>query len=904
MPDWRSYVQERLPRLGLRPEREAEVVEELAQQLEQAYADARAQGQDDDEAIAAANAQISDWTKLAQEIRLAEEPVAGRLPEPLRGSLHERPALGRRTANMWADLWQDARYGVRTLRKSLGFTLVAVLTLALGIGANAAIFSVVNAVLLRPLPYPEAEQLVYIVESNLEKGWASFDVSPPNFVDWRKQSESFTEMFAVDTEPYSYTGGELPEQLPGLRVTEGFFDVLRVHPALGRGFLATEFQPGRERVVLLSYSLWQRLFAGRPNVLGQTMPLNGEVYTIVGVMPPDFRFGGRSTGLWAPLVFNAGELSRRGAHFLVVFGRLRGGRTLEQAQAEMDQIAERLRSEYPNTNRGWGVSIRRVHDAAVAGVRKALLVLLGAAGLVLLIACVNVANMQLTRATTRVREVAIRTAMGASRLRLLQQLLVESVLLAVVGGGMGLLLAYWGVDAVLALSPDLLPRQSEIAVDAPVLVFALLLSLAVGAVFGLAPAWLASRTNSWAALKEGSPTGAVAGRRRLRSLMVVTEISLALMLLVGSGLFVRSFSRLTSVPPGFRTDHALTMSVTLPRTKYPEPKQMAAFFERLHERLATLPGVDSVAMTSLLPLGGDDDEIYSFQVEGQPEDPNRESPSALYYVVTPGYLHTMGIPLLSGRDFTAQDTDQSTRVCIINDVMARQLFTGRDPVGQRIRLGRNTDSVREIVGVAASVKHYGLMDRPTFQLYELLPQRPRREMTILLRTSVEPTSLAGTMGRALRDVDPEQPAVFVRTLEELQWNSMALPRFRTLLLGLFAGLALVLASVGLYGVMAYSVAQRTREIGLRMALGAQPGDVLRMVVREGMVLVVLGVAIGLAGALGSSRVLASLLFEISPWDAATLSAVTAGLALVALLACYLPARRAAQMDPMGALRYE
>jgi putative ABC transport system permease protein len=900
MTDWRAYARERLPKLGLRAEREAEIVEELAQQLDGAYSEARAAGLSEEAARTAAAAQIPDWAKLAEEIRLAEQPVTGRLPEPVRDSLHEQPVPGRRTTNLLADLWQDARYAARTFSKRPGFTLVALLTLALGIGGNAAIFTLVNAVLLRPLPYPESERLVIVNENNLEKGWTSFSVSPPNFVDWREQNQSFEKVVALYRRSFTYTGGDLPERLTAVRVTRGFFELLRMQPALGRGYAEEEFLEGKDHVVVLTHDAWQRLLNGRADALGQTLRLDGELYTVIGVMPAGFRFGGRNVALLYP--FDAEQISRRrGAHYLTVMARLRPGRTIPEAQKEMDTIAARLREQYPDTNRGWGVAVVSFYENVVGNVRRALWVLLGAVGFVLLIACANVAHMLLSRATTRLREVAIRMALGASRARLVQQLLVESILLSLVGGAAGLLLARWGIAALLAANPTLLPRTAEIQVDATVFAFTLVLSLVTGAAFGLAPALLASKVSSWEGLKEGSPVGGSTGRKRLRGLLVVTEVSLALMLLIGSGLLLQSFVRLAAIQPGFATDNALTMTVILPRAKYQQPNQQAAFFTELRARLAALPGVESVTLTSMLPLSGED-ELYSVEPEGRP--PEADHPSALYYLVTPGYFRTMGISLLRGRDFNEQEHEQSTRVCIINDVLAERLYGGADAIGRKFRLGRNSNIVREVVGVVRSVKHYGLGERESFQVYEPMQQMPKEGMVVVMRSTANAAALAEPARRALRELDSEQPAMFVLTLEQVLRDSVAQPRFRTLLLGLFAGLALLLAAVGLYGVLAYSVAQRTREIGVRRALGARPVDVIGMVVREGMTLVAVGVAAGAAGAWALARVLEGLVFGISPRDAATFLGVSLLLLVVALLACWIPARRASRVDPMVALRYE
>ncbi len=797
---------------------------------------------------------------------------------------------------------QDLQYGLRMIRKNPGFTLLAVLTLALGIGANTAIFTVVNAVLLRPLPYDDPDRLVYIQENNLKKGWDSFSVAPPNFVDWRAQSQSFEKMAALDSVSLNYTGGESPERLRGMMATEDFFPLMGVPPQRGRWFTPQEYQEGKNRVALLTQRGWQRLFNGRDDVLGRVMMLNGEAYTVVGELPEEFRMGFQHD-LWTPLVFNADQLAGRGSHFLNAVGRVKPGVSIEQAQRELSSIAARLAEQYPDSNRDWGVVVTSMYEIVVGEVRIALLVLMGAVGVVLLIACANVANMLLARASVRAREIAVRAAIGASRGRLVRQLLTESLVLAALGGGIGLLLAMWGAEALVASLTGVLPRASEVRVDGWVASFTVLATVLTGLLFGMAPAWMVSRSNLQETLKEGSASGSAERRGWLRSTLVVTEVALAVVLVVASGLLLQSFARLQAVPPGFRTDHALTFTANLPRPKYAEPAQQAAFFQQTLERIKALPGVESAALTSTIPVSGDD-ELYGLTVEGRATDEG-DLPSPLYYLVSPEYFRTMEIPLLAGRAFTEQDAEGSPRVVMINRTFADRVFPGENPIGRRIRLGRNSDIVREIVGVVGNTKHYWLGEKADhLQVYESFAQMPAGGMNFVLRTSVEPGSLAAAVRRVVQAEDPDQPITGFQTLDQVLAQSVAQPRFRTLLLGLFGGLALVLASVGVYGVMAYSVARRTQEIGIRMALGAQRGDVLRMVLRGGFTLAAMGVLVGLVGAFAATRLLEGLLFGVQPTDLQTYALTAAILVVVALLACAIPALRASRVDPMRALRYE
>jgi len=804
---------------------------------------------------------------------------------------------------------RDFRQGVRLLGRSPGFTAVAVLTLALGIGANSAIFTVTYAILLKPLPYTNPDEIVLVNENNLSRGWASFSVSPPNFVDWRAQNTSFARLAAWSSRSFNYSGnaagGGTPERLRGLSGTEGFLEILDGRPAIGRGFSAEHFTPGKSSVAILNHGFWLRAFGGRDSVVNETIVLNGEPYTIIGVMHPNWRFGGREISVFTPRTFSEDDMQSRGAHFMNVIGRLKPDVTIDGARAELSSIATRLESQYPDTNKGWGIVANSLLDAAVGDFRPTLAILLGAVGLVLLVACANLANMHLARATGRAREMAIRAAIGAGRLRIVQQLLTESLVLSAVGGGLGLLVAYWATSAFIKAYPSLLPRSGDIHVDGSVTAFTAGISIVTAILFGLAPAIAAARTRFTDTLTDGARGGGGRLRGWMRSGLVVSEVALALVLLAGAGLLLKSFAQLTHVDPGFQTDHRLTALTLLPRPKYAEPARAIDFFDRAIAGLSREAGVESVALTSIVPMSGGD-EIYSIDFEGRPPRPPGQGVSAIYYLVSPNYFQTMGIPLLKGRSFTDQDRDGSPRVAIVNDAFVRLHYPNEDPLGKRIRMGRNASIVREIVGVVGTVKHYGLKDKEIAQMYEPFRQMPNTGMTMVVKTTGDPTSLIPAVRREIQLADPDQPVANTASLEQMLSDSGALPRVQAMLMALLGGIALLLAAVGLYGVMAYSVSQRTQEIGIRMTLGAHRGSVLRMVLGQAAALTALGLAIGLAGAVALGQVLSTvlepMLFHVTPTDTATLAGVAIVLATVAILAALIPARRATRIDPIQALR--
>ncbi|MFP5264635.1 MAG: ABC transporter permease [Blastocatellia bacterium] len=803
-------------------------------------------------------------------------------------------------------LIQDLRYGLRAMLKSRGFTAVAIIALALGIGANTAIFSVVNTVLLRPLPFKDPDRLVAVIETKLPQ-FPEFTASPGNFIDWQKQNTVFEQIEAVRQLAYNLSGAGEPERIRSARVTAGMFDMLGIKPAQGRGFLPEEDQAGHENVAVISHALWQRRFGGDPNVLSQTMTLNAQSYTIIGVMPPGVEFPDRNTELWTPMAFTSQQSQQHGSHFISVSGRLKPGATLDQAQTEMSTIAGRLAEQYPNSNAGWDVKILPMQDYQVRDIKPALVVLLCAVALVLLIACANVANLLLARATAREKEMAIRAALGAGRFRIARQLLTESLLLAVIGGGAGLVLAVWGIDALLALAPEGLPRVKDVSIDSGAMMFTLAISLLTGLVFGLAPVLQASHPNLNESLKEGGKGSSGGPRRqRIRNALVVIEVSMALVLLVGAGLMFRSFVRLQQVSPGFNPANALMVAISLPQGKYQQPAQQKAFFDEVIENVSALPGVVSVGATESLPMSGD--YVYGFEIEGRPPAAPGEDISTNYYSVTPDYFRAMGIQLLRGRLFTDRDRDGAQRVAIINESMAKRIFPDEDPIGKRIALSNESTAYREIVGIVNDVKQYGLAEATPLQTYEPFAQKPFSSMLLVVRGANDPSSLGGAIRSQVFAVDKDQPVSRIITLEELVSGSVARQRFAMVLFAIFAGVAMALAGVGLYGVMSYSVTQRTHEIGIRMALGAQPGDILRVVIRQGATLALIGIAIGLAGAFVLTKlvssVLSGLLFGVSSTDALTFTVIPVILLGVALGASYAPARRAAKADPLVALRHE
>ncbi|HYY97748.1 MAG TPA: ABC transporter permease [Pyrinomonadaceae bacterium] len=898
MPDWKEEIRSRLSRSGLAPAREAEIVEELSQHLEDRYEQSLASGATEEEARRAALVELTEGDLLSRELRRVERPARAEPVAP--GSPRGSGVLG--------DFWQDLRYGLRALRKHPGFTAVAVTALALGIGANTAIFSVVNTVLLRPLPYKDPDRLVMVWEDDTKHGYPRDTPAAANYVDWREQNGVFEGMAALADQSFNLTGMGDPERLEGKRASANLFNILGVEPLLGRGFLPEDDQPGAGRVVVLSHGLWQRRFGADPKVIGRALELNGQSYTVVGVMPPSFQFPSPEDELWVPIAFTQQEAASRGRHYLNVVARMKPGVSVEQAQAEMSTIAARLQQQYPDYNTELGAVVVPLHEQVVGDIRPALLVLLGAVGFVLLVACANVANLLLARAAARQKEIALRVALGASRARLVRQFLTESVLLAALGGVVGLLLALWGVNLLKAFIPDSISQVKAIAVDAKVLGFTLLVSLLTGLIFGLAPATQSSNFNLNETLKEGGRDTASGSRgKRIRSLLVVAEVAVSLVLLIGAGLLINSFLRLRSVEPGFKPGNLLTMGVELSEQKYPDLARRTAFYDDLISRVEALPGVRSASVTNWIPLVSQGDSV-GVSVDGLPDPGPGKKPIVVTRIVGPHYFKTMGIQLVRGRDFDErQDRVDAPAVVVVSEATARRFWPGEDPVGKRITPGTPTtpEDWCQVIGVVKDVRQFDLAAEPRPQMYLNYPQAdffaPRH---LVVSTSVDPLGLAGAVRKAVWEIDRDQPVSNVRTMEDVLSESLARQRFSMLLLGVFAGLALVLAAVGLYGVMSYTVAQRTREIGVRMALGAQTGHVLRLVVAQGLKLALVGVALGLVAAFMLTRVMSSLLFGVSPTDPATLAVISLVLVGVALLASYIPARRATKVDPLVALRHE
>jgi putative ABC transport system permease protein len=800
---------------------------------------------------------------------------------------------------MLAQVLTDMRYGTRQLLKAPGFTIVAILTLAVGIGATSAIFSVLNGVMLRPLPYPEPERIVRVMEVLPQYG--RFAVAPANFLDWRDRNQVFERIGAYTVRNDTFMGREGPERIPQAFVSWDMFELLGVAPMLGRSFREDEDLPKQNNVIVISHGMWQRRFGSDPHILGRPISLGDAPVTIVGVMPAGFYFAGRTTEFWRPLALdptNAG----RGGHYLAVIARLKQGVSLQQADSEMRGIATQLAKQYPNTNADESADTVRLHDLIVGPIRPMLLTLFAAVGMVVLIACANVAHLLLVRASVRERELAIRTAMGAGRSRLVLQMIAESLVLALAGGAAGVLLAYLAIAPIQTLGATSLPRVADITLDRNVLAFAFAVTIATGFVFGLAPAWQAARGGVGAVLKDsGRSTGARG--HRMRGLLLVAEVALSLVLLVGAALLIRSFARLTNVDPGFAPGHVLSFQVMLPEAAYPDSPRRAAFFDRLLERLRGTPGVQAAGMIQTLPIL--DDYMLSFSIQGRPPAAPGHELSANYRVASPGYFESLSIPVRRGRAFTAHDdTARSPMVAVIVEAFAQRHFPGEDPIGRGLDIGNGTDGFYEIVGVVGSVRHEGLDSSPRPTMYIPYKHEPFGAMVMMVRTHGDPAQFAGTARQLVREIDPSLPAFGIAPLSNVITQSVAPRRFSMLLLGIFALVALFLAAVGLYGVVAYAVSRRTQEIGLRMAIGAQLSDVLRLVLGSGLKLAIIGVAIGIGGALALSSYVETMLFDIGRFDTPSYIATAAVLLGVSAVACYVPARRAMRVDPLVALRAE
>jgi putative ABC transport system permease protein len=803
-------------------------------------------------------------------------------------------------------LFGDVRYAVRNLTKRPGFTLIAVATLGLGISANSAIFSAINALLLNPLPFQNQDRVMAIWDKNPSRGVEHNEVTMANYLDWKAQNQSFDQLALYRWWSANVTGVETPERVQGFLVTGNFMDALGVKPMMGRTFLAEENEPGKDRVAVIAYSLWQRRFGGDPNIINKPITLNTITRTIVGVMPPRFNFP-KGAEVYAPIALTPELIKSRGNHSYYVVGYLKPGVSPKAAQADIDTIAGRLEKQYPETNSGLGANVIPILQDTVRMYDRALWVMMGAVGFVLLIACANVANLMLARATGRHKELALRAALGASRWRIVRQLLTESVIVALIGGVVGVLFAFWGIDLLRGANPadaaKYAPGWDRLGMNLPVLLFTVGLSLVSGLIFGLAPALQVSKPNLNDALKEGGRQSS-GGSNRLRGSLVVFEIALSLILLVGAGLLTRSFMSLLKTDPGFKPDHLITANLVLPAAKYKDDPSRAAFYTDLVQRVQAVPGIQSAAMVNYIPLGGANSSD-AILIDGQPEPPPGQENEGRYRVCTPDYFETMGISVLKGRAFTAQDKAGAPPVAVVNETLAKKHWPNADAIGKRFRFYGPLDKNPwiEVVGIVQDVRH-DLNTPITPDFYLPHAQDSWNAMVLVARTQVDPASMSTAVRQQVWAIDKDQPVFDIKTMEEVRSLSVALYSFSSIMLAIFAGVALLLAAVGIYGVMAFAVTQRTQEIGIRMALGAQTTDVLKLVLRHGMCLALLGVGIGLAGAWGLTRFLANLLVGVTSTDLLTFSVVTVTLLIAALLACYIPARRATKVDPLIALRYE
>ncbi|HEX5891107.1 MAG TPA: ABC transporter permease [Pyrinomonadaceae bacterium] len=800
----------------------------------------------------------------------------------------------------------DVRYAFRNLIKRPAFTLIAAITLALGIGANTAIFSSFYALLLKPLPFPSLDKVVAVWDSYPSRGVTRNEVAMANYLDWQSQNQSFEQLALYRWWSANLTGIDPPERIQAFLITANFLDALGVKPSMGRNFTEDENQPGKDAVAILTHGLWQRRFGGDPNILGKTITLDGVARTIVGVMPEKFKYPSNAE-LYSPIAITPGIAANRQFNTYYVVGRLKPGASVQSAQADIDNITARLEQQYPETNTGSRASVFPIVADTVRKYELGIWMGMAAVGFVLLIACANVANLMLARASGRQKEIALRAALGASRWRIIRQLLTESSIVALLGGALGILIAVWGIEALRAANPGdaakFAPGWDQLGINLTVLLFTVALSLLSGLLFGLAPALQVSKPNLNDAMKEGSRQ--TSGRsHRLRSSLVVAEVALSLVLLVGAGLFFRSFMTLFNTDPGFNPDNVLTMNLILPSTKYKDEQQAGAFYTDLVQRVKAEPGVQSAAAVNFLPLGGSN-ASDAYLVEGEAEPAPGNENIGRYRVCTADYFATMQIPVLKGRAFTEQDKTGAPPVVIVNETLARKHWPGQDAIGKRIRLQAPIENApwMEVVGVIKDVRHE-LTAEVDPEYYLPYAQDVWRSMVIVARTTVDPASLAGSIRQEVWAIDKDQPVADVRTMQEVRSLSVGLQQFNSVMIGVFAAVALLLASIGIYGVMAFAVTQRTQEIGIRMALGARKTDVLRMVVLNGMRLAVLGLAIGLVASWALTRFVSNLLYGVESTDPLTFSVVSVCLLAAAFLACYLPARRATKVDPLEALRYE
>ena len=902
MPEWKQEIRKRLAKLQLESTREAAIIEELSQHLEDCYEELLAGGATPVEAERLTLAQLSERERLHQELRRVERQVP---QEPVIIGTNRR-------SFMIADVWQDLRYGGRLFLTKPGFTLIVILTLGLGIGANTTIFSVINSLLLKPLPFSDPDRLALVWQTQINDRSTWNIVSAPNYLDWQKQNDVFTTMAIFDSggKGYNLSGDGEPERVSGVRVSASFFDVLGVQPQLGRTFLPEEETPGKHQVVVLSDGLWRSRYGADPAVVGKTIKVEGEAYTVIGVMPPGFEFQFLSSPrkLWVPIVYTEGD-KERGSNSFVCIARLKPDVTIEQASAAMNTIGVAQAAQYPKEDAGVSAKAESMGKFGYEDQRSTLFTLLAVAGFVLLIACINVANLLMARGVTRQREFAIRSALGASRTRTVRQLLTESLLLAMAGGISGTLIAIWSSNLLLNVLPYSLkatPFRSlnGITIDVKVLAFTWVITCLTGIIFGLAPAFIFSKRNVNESLQEGSRGTSAGSGARLRQVLVIIEVALALVVLTGAGLMIESMMRLVKVEPGFDASNLLTMTLSLPQENlYYSPPGHPQFAHELQEQVGSIPGVVSVSAVSHLPIDGGM-AGRGFVIEGRPDPGVENRPGAGYNVVCPNYFQTMGIRLVSGREFTEQDTQNAPGVIIINEAMAKRFWPNEDPVGQRIKIGRSdTDAPWvTIVGVAQNVKQTGLDQQSRAEFFRPYNQAAWPVMTIVVRTISSPSVFITQIKQALARIEPERPVSGISTMNEILYNSLGARRFPMMLLLAFSFVALALAAVGISGVVSFTVSQRTREIGIRLALGARKSDILRLVLNRSMGAALLGVGFGIAGSYALTKFLSGLLFEVKPMEPNILGIVAVILVCVAFLACYLPARRAVKVDPMIALR--
>jgi putative ABC transport system permease protein len=805
-------------------------------------------------------------------------------------------------------LLRDLKFSVRSLLKHPGFTTVVVLTLALGIGANTTIFSTVDALILHPFSFPNQDRLVVVWEQNRAVGNVRGAVAPGNFTEWRDQNQVCEQLVAIQQKSFDVSDGSHPERFPGYGVTLGFFEALGVRAAQGRTLLPEDSEPGREQVVVLKHSFWQQHLGADPGIVGKTINLNRKQFTVVGVMPADFNYPYNGGEMWTPLVFDRDEQKERGDHYLRVIGLLKPGISVIQAQSGLQAIAQRAQQQFPVTNSGRDASVVTLTDDAVRGARTGVPILMGAVIFVLLIACANVANLLLVRAASRQRETAVRLALGARRSNLIRQALTESALLGLLGGALGLLISIWAIAALAHGIPEgfskFIPGWGHLGINFTVLAFTFGLSMLAGMVAGLAPVWHSTRTNLNESLKAGGRSDSgTSSHNRLRSVLVISEVALSLVLLIGAGLMVRSFVEMLRADLGIKPENVLALQVSLPKETYEDKSKQLAFYDQLQTRVRSLPGVVKAGAVNIVPFSSGN-QSSNFQIVGRPPFTQGQEPDAQIRVATPEYFEAIGTALRRGRLFNAQDDANAARVILINEAFARRFLPSQEPIGQRLNFGGSEKETQEIIGVVADVKNDDLDEAVDPIAYSPYAQNVWLSMNLVVRATQDPTRLASAVRSEVQALDPNLPVSNIKPVRQMIDERISPKRLMTYILGVFALIALLLASVGIYGVMSYAVTQRTREIGVRMALGAQAVDVLKLVIKNGMTMALVGVAIGLAGAYALTRLLANLLFKVTPTDLVTFAAVSISLIVVALIACYVPARRATKVDPLVALRYE